>query len=70
VPTFGNTGGGTVVKFMSLALAVLATLGLAAGPGTGLRLSSAQFETLSTLTTGAMLLVLATAVRRQPVRKE
>ena len=59
-----------MVKFMSLALAVAATLGLAAGPRTGLGLSSAQFETLSTLTTGAVLLVLATAARRQPVRKD
>jgi hypothetical protein len=54
---------------MSLALAVFATLGLAAGPQTGLWLSSSQFETVSTLTTGAVLLVLASAARRQAVRK-
>jgi hypothetical protein len=59
-----------VVKFTSLALAIVATLGLTAGPRTGLWLSSAQFETVSTLTTGALLLVLATAARRQPVRKD
>ena len=58
-----------MVKFMSLALAVFATLGLAAGPNTGLWLSSSQFETVSTLTTGAVLLVLASAARRQAVRK-
>ena len=59
-----------MVKFMSLALAAAATLGLAAGPKSGLGLSSAQFETVSTLATGAVLLVLAAAVRRQTVRKE
>ena len=59
-----------MVKFMSLALAAAATLGLAAGPRSALGLSSAQFETVSTLTTGAMLLVLAAAVRRQTVRKD
>ena len=58
------------MKFMSLALLTAATLGLAAGPKTGLLLSSAQFETVSTLTTGAVLLVLATVARRQPLRKE
>jgi hypothetical protein len=58
-----------VVKFMSLAFAMAATLGLAAGPKTGLWLSSAQFETVSTLTTGAVLLVLASLARRQIVRK-
>ena len=58
-----------MVKFMSLAFAVVAALGLAAGPKTGHWLSSAQFETVSTLTTGAVLLVLASAARRQPVRK-
>ena len=58
-----------MVKFMSLALAVFATLWLAAGPKTVLWLSSAQFETISTLTTGAVLLVLASAARRQAVRK-
>jgi len=59
-----------VVKFMSLAFAAAATLGLAAGPRTGHWLSSAQFETVSTLTTGAVLLVLATAARRQTVPKD
>ena len=54
---------------MSLTLAVAATLGLTAGPKTGLWLSSAQFETVSTLTTGVLLLVLATTARRQPIRK-
>ena len=58
-----------MVKFMSLALAVAATLGLTAGPKTGLLLSSAQFETVSTLATGALLLVLATTARRQQLRK-
>ena len=55
---------------MSLALAVAATLGLAAGPRSALGLSSAQFETVSTLTTGAVLLMLAAAVRRPSVRKD
>ena len=59
-----------MVKFMSVALAAAATLGLAAGPRSALWLSSAQFETVSTLTTGAVLLVLAAAVRRQTVRKD
>ena len=58
-----------MVKFMSLALAAAATLGLATGPKTGLWLSSAQFETISTLTTGAVLLVLATAARKRLLRK-
>lgn len=55
---------------MSLALAVAATLGLATGPNSALGLSSAQFETVSTLTTGAVLLGLAAAVRRQRARKD
>ena len=59
-----------MVKLLSLALGVAATLGLAAGPKTDRWLSSAQFETVSTLTTGAVLLVLATAARRQLVRKD
>ena len=59
-----------MVKFMSLAIAVVATLGLAASPRSALGLSSAQFETVSTLMTGAVLLVVASAVRRQTVHKE
>lgn len=59
-----------MVKFMSLAFAAVAALGLTAGPKTGLWLSSAQFETVSTLTTGAVLFVLAMAARRQPLREE
>jgi hypothetical protein len=59
-----------VVKETTLALAVIATLGLTAGPNTGLAISSAGFETLSTLMTGAVLLLLATVARRAPARKE
>jgi hypothetical protein len=59
-----------VVKQMSLAFAVAATLGLAASPRTGLLLSSAQFETFSTLITGAVLLAVAISARKVAIRKD
>jgi hypothetical protein len=62
--------GGIVVKHTFLVLAAIATLGVTASPNTGLAISAAGFETLSTFMTGAVLLLLATAARRTSARKE
>jgi hypothetical protein len=59
-----------VVRHTSLALAVLGTLGLAAGPNTAFGLGTVGSEPVSALVTGAVLLLLATAARRTPARKE
>ena len=54
---------------MALALALLATLGLAAGPNNALEIASSGSEALSALMTGAFLLLLAAVARRAPVVK-
>jgi hypothetical protein len=60
-----------VVKQISLALAVVGTLGLAAGPNTAFGMAAAGSEAVSALVTGAILLLLAAAARRAPAtRKE
>jgi hypothetical protein len=59
-----------VVKQTSLLLGIVAALGVTASPSSGLSISAAGFETLATLMTGAVLLMLATAARRAPARKE
>ena len=55
-----------VVRHTSLALAMLGTLGLAAGPNTTFGLATAGSEPISALLTGAVLLLLAAAARRTP----
>jgi hypothetical protein len=69
-PVDATSGGGTVVKHTSLALAMLGTLGLAAGPNTAFGLGTTGSEPVSALVTGAVLLLLAAAARRAPVRKD
>ena len=59
-----------MVKHTSLALAMLGTLGLAAGPNTAFGLGTSGSEPVSALVTGAVLLLLAAAARRAPVRKD
>ena len=60
-----------MVRHTSLALALLGTLGLAAGPNTAFGMATGgASEATSALITGAVLLLLATAARRAPaVRK-
>ena len=53
-----------------LALAMLGTLGLTAGPRTVFGLETIRSEPVSTLVTGAVLLLLAAAARRAPARKD
>jgi len=59
-----------VVKHLSLLLAIVGTLGLAAGPNAAFGLGTAGSEPVLALVTGAILLLLASAARRAPVRKE
>jgi len=59
-----------VLKVVTLALAVFATLGLAAGRNTPFGLATSGSEPASALITGAILLLLAAAARRAPVPKE
>ena len=55
---------------MTLVLALAGTLGLAAGPSTGLGFVAGWSEAASTFVTGAVLLLLAAAARRVPARKQ
>ena len=60
-----------MVKQLSLVLATLATLGFAAAePSTALRMATSGSESVSALLTGAVLLLVASAARRAPARKE
>ena len=59
-----------MVRHMALALAIVGTLGLAAGPNTAFGMATTGSEPVSALVTGAVLLLLASAARRAPVRKE
>lgn len=58
-----------MVRHLSLALATVATLGLAAGPNNALEMATSGSEALSALMTGAFLLLLAAVARRTPVAK-
>lgn len=58
-----------MVKQLTLAMAVVATLGLTTVPSTGSVISTASFETLSTFATGAVLWLVAVAARRAPTAK-
>jgi len=49
---------------------MLGALGLAAGPSTAIGMATGGSEAMSALVTGAVLLLLASAVRHAPVRKE
>lgn len=59
-----------MVRHTSLVLAIVGTLGLAAGPNTAFGFASVGSEPVSALVTGAVLLLLASAARRAPIRKE
>ena len=59
-----------MVRHTSLALAMLGTLGLAAGPNTAIGMATSGSESVSALLTGAVLLLLAAAARRTPIGKE
>ena len=58
------------MKHVTLALALLGTLGLTAGPNTAFGISANGSEPVSALITGAVLLLVAAAARRAPARKE
>lgn len=53
-----------------LAVAIVGALGLAASPSSPFSMQSGGSEAVSALSTGAVLLLLAAAARRVPVRKE
>ena len=59
-----------MVRHTSLALAVLAGLGMAAGPSNVLGVAAARSEVFSALATGVVLILLAVGVRRTPARKD
>ena len=55
-----------MVKSTTFALATIAALGLAARPPAAFQLAAAPSEAVSALITGAVLLLLAGAVKRKP----
>jgi hypothetical protein len=59
-----------VVRIMSLALAMLGALGLAAERADALSNVTTGSEAFSALIMGAVLLLLGAAVRRTPITKE
>ena len=59
-----------MVRHTILALAIASTLGLAAAPSTAMEIAASGSEAFSALITGAVLLLLAAAAKRVPVRKQ
>lgn len=58
-----------VAKHTTLALALLGTLGFAAGPSSAFGSGAGGSEPVSALITGAVLLLLSAAARRAPLGK-